>query len=409
MKTNTGLVEWCKERLANKEGYVYGAYFDRVITQAYLDAKQTQYPTQYTSAYMKRTQIWLGKVAGDCIGLIKSYIWETDGKVTLQKISDKSADGMFNLATIKGKINTMPDTIGLCVRYKGHVGVYIGNNEVIEARGADYGVVKTKLSERGWTDWYECPHLNYGGGEIMLQKGSKGENVKSWQRVLKADGENVGNFGKNKDGIDGDFGATSVNATNSWKKKHGLAENGVVDLETYSKVGEKYAFLVSDVVQPLNKKHQEEVDKRAKLEVQVKKLSDEIVVLNKSILTLTAEKKTLEVKLSTEKNQSQIKDSSITTLENKLMFANDEKAKLKEMNEVLAKEKLELINENLDCIAKETELERERNNLKYKIILLEDDILEMQACIYELSNAEKPESKSFIECIVEFFKNLRRK
>ena len=86
--------------------------------------------------------------------------------------------------------------------------------------------------------------------------------------------------------------------------------------------------------------------------------------LNKSILTLTAEKKTLEVKLSTEKNQSQIKDSSITTLENKLMFANDEKAKLKEMNEVLAKEKLELINENLDCIAKETELERERNNLK---------------------------------------------
>ena len=108
------------------------------------------------------------------------------GRLLFKKISDKSADGMFNLATIKGKINTMPDTIGLCVRYKGHVGVYIGNNEVIEARGADYGVVKTKLSERGWTDWYECPYLNYGGGEIMLQKGSKGENVKSWQRFFKS-------------------------------------------------------------------------------------------------------------------------------------------------------------------------------------------------------------------------------
>lgn len=34
MKTSRGLAEWVKNKLANKEGYVYGAYFDRIITQA---------------------------------------------------------------------------------------------------------------------------------------------------------------------------------------------------------------------------------------------------------------------------------------------------------------------------------------------------------------------------------------
>lgn len=43
----------------------------------------------------------------------------------------------------------------------GHIGVYVGNGEVIEAQGTAYGVVKTQLSGRGWTKWLKIPNIKY--------------------------------------------------------------------------------------------------------------------------------------------------------------------------------------------------------------------------------------------------------
>ena len=89
------------------------------------------------------------------MNLIKSYLWWNENKndVAYDPKYDTvngvpmSADGAFQIATEKGSINTIPDIPGICVRYPGHIGVYIGNGEVIEARGTNYGVVKTKLKE----------------------------------------------------------------------------------------------------------------------------------------------------------------------------------------------------------------------------------------------------------------------
>lgn len=50
-----------------------------------------------------------------------------------------------------------------------------------------------------------------------LQKGSKGEDVKSWQRILIAMGYPMGNYGPNKDGVDGDFGATADKQTRAFQ------------------------------------------------------------------------------------------------------------------------------------------------------------------------------------------------
>jgi hypothetical protein len=48
------------------------------------------------------------------------------------------------------------------------------------------------------------------------------------QRLLKKAGENLGNFGPNKDGIDGDCGNTTIKAIKSFQSKKGLEQNGLV-------------------------------------------------------------------------------------------------------------------------------------------------------------------------------------
>jgi hypothetical protein len=71
---------------------------------------------------------------------------------------------MFNAATEKGPINTIPEIPGLCVRKDQHIGVYIGNGQVIESKGTKYGVVQTPLKGVGanaWTHWLKCPFIEY--------------------------------------------------------------------------------------------------------------------------------------------------------------------------------------------------------------------------------------------------------
>lgn len=102
----------------------------------------------------------------DCIGLIKGYMWTPDADSTEYKyldngFGDRSADGYYTFARKKGPINTMPDIVGIAVFMPGHVGIYAGNGEVIEARGHKYGVVKTKLKERPWKNWAYINEIEY--------------------------------------------------------------------------------------------------------------------------------------------------------------------------------------------------------------------------------------------------------
>lgn len=53
----------------------------------------------------------------------------------------------------------------------GHVGIYVGNGEVIEARGHLYGVVKTKLKDRPWTDWGKLRWLEYQKALVLFEAG----------------------------------------------------------------------------------------------------------------------------------------------------------------------------------------------------------------------------------------------
>ena len=69
-------------------------------------------------------------------GLIKGYLWtQEDGKLKYNASQDKDVSGMLQNCNEIGDIKSIPDIAGVLVFMSGHVGIYIGNGEVIEAKG----------------------------------------------------------------------------------------------------------------------------------------------------------------------------------------------------------------------------------------------------------------------------------
>lgn len=160
-KTNNGLVAYAKAQLGKP--YWYGT-FGQEGTNTLLTQKQRQYSSMYTKERVANCRKQYGEKVHDCVGLIKAYLWcdsASDKTPRYNANQDKSANGMYNVCKERGSINTMPELAGVLVFMDGHIGVYIGNGEVIEAKGFAYGVVKTKLAGRGWTRWGKCPYITY--------------------------------------------------------------------------------------------------------------------------------------------------------------------------------------------------------------------------------------------------------
>ena len=168
-KTNIGLTNFAINALDAGSGYIYGAY-GQDVTMAFLKQQQSRFFTD-SDANLTNSEVnfiyetYGGKPAFDCIGLIKAYEWidEDTGIIRYQSngFRDVGADGMFRSAVIFGKISSIPNTPGLAVCMNGHIGIYIGNGEVIEAKSNHDGVVKTQLSEGSWTYWMQLPGITY--------------------------------------------------------------------------------------------------------------------------------------------------------------------------------------------------------------------------------------------------------
>lgn len=174
-KNSTDLVIWCVTAEANKEGYVYGA-FGQVCTLDYLDQQEARYPGDEEAGGPMRIagERWLGKRVYDCIGLIKSYGWYNQEADAIEYGTNGMVD--FSANTIwdyvedgdSGEIDDIPEIPGIAVCMDGHIGVYIGNGEVIEAQGTETGVVKTQLENGSWTHWMKIPGIKYPQDEAMV-------------------------------------------------------------------------------------------------------------------------------------------------------------------------------------------------------------------------------------------------
>lgn len=200
------------------DAYVWGAQGERVDNRADLEKwvrrKETsRREADRALAYIKKatkTPLY----AFDCSGLIIHWLRDIKGLID----SDINAQGLYRQCKQQGKLGAWQMQPGDFVfRYsfaKGkmaHVGVYVGNGMVIEAKGRDYGVVNLHLSFGGWTHQGRHPALAEDTAPTVFRLTSpmmRGENVKLMQAALTACGYDCGKA----DGICGKATMAAVKA-----------------------------------------------------------------------------------------------------------------------------------------------------------------------------------------------------
>jgi len=263
--TNHEHAEWLREQARQKRPYWYGCYYNP-CTEALLQKKKRQYPEHYGENRMARyrADIAAGQICGDCVnGAIKGAVWSELGKhapiYASHGCPDTNADGMFEKCRTWGMdwgtMESMPDLIGVAVRFSGHVGVYVGEGEVVEWRGFAHGCVITKLTARKWTHWYKLPWTEYLEdtqgeeqapadkvsdvgtlGARLLKKGMKGEDVRTMQEMLMVLGYELPEYG-----ADGDFGLETETTLRMFQTEHELEADGKYGPNTHAALMQELA------------------------------------------------------------------------------------------------------------------------------------------------------------------------
>ncbi|MEE1126283.1 MAG: peptidoglycan-binding protein [Acutalibacteraceae bacterium] len=101
--------------------------------------------------------VWGGCSYGavDCSGLIHSY--NGVGGVRTDMLSSSQSAGLeWGYVS-----NGVPNVHGLGLHKPGHVGVYVGSDQVIDARGTNWGIIYASLNSVNWVEWYKIVGVSY--------------------------------------------------------------------------------------------------------------------------------------------------------------------------------------------------------------------------------------------------------
>lgn len=183
---------------------------------------------------------WINHIVADCSGLFSYWFAKLGGFMY------HGSDTMFKKYTtangtlVNGKRSDgqelKPGTAVFVYKSAknnySHVGLYIGNNEVIEAASSEKGVIKSKASDKKWTHWGELKGVEYSDTPVTkptLKKGDKGAWVTLAQTELINKGYSCG-----KTGADGDFGNNTEAAVKRFQNDYGLKVDGIIGQDTWN-------------------------------------------------------------------------------------------------------------------------------------------------------------------------------
>lgn len=258
MITPSALIEKFEQAKKEKWGYIWGTagekwtessqnnlvqYFINKYGSGWKNSSEAKGNDRYRGALYGSK--WIGRRVADCSGLFSwafkqlgGYMYH--GSNTMWK-SYCTAQGEL---TKKGRTDGQPLKPGTAVftgnaSNKGHVGLYVGNDLVIEASGTTAGVITTTISGGKWKYWGELKGVAYEEGKTTseitieptrptLKRGNKGKHVKTLQTELQRLGYDLGSYG-----IDGDFGKATEAAVKQFQSDYGLTADGIVGEKTW--------------------------------------------------------------------------------------------------------------------------------------------------------------------------------
>ena len=141
------VIDWVLSKKGS--GYAFGSSGQRLTKKLYEELRR-----KYGKNFNNNTKKWLYKEVYDSAGLVKKAFEQAGIKLPHGATSSwKNGDWKE-----KGDIKHMPSN-QVCVLYRRgsdgmvHSGIYLGNGNVIEAKGSAYGVVETSLKDGHWTDY----------------------------------------------------------------------------------------------------------------------------------------------------------------------------------------------------------------------------------------------------------------
>ena len=229
MKTGKELAAYAISKIGVP--YFYGSKMTK-LTESFMMSMHRSYPNVVTSNYMAkaRRKKQVGKVNVDCSGLIGAFRGKQLGSSQLYSTAKKR----MPISEVKNF------AVGTVLWKPGHVGVYIGNGKCVEAKGIDYGVIKSDVSATPWRYGLTFSDMKYdyktkvsgshkgsnpySKPSSTIQTGSKGEGVRWLQWELNEAGFNLI--------IDGVFGDKTTKAVKKFQKSSKLTVDGIVGKNT---------------------------------------------------------------------------------------------------------------------------------------------------------------------------------
>lgn len=139
--------------------YAYG-FTGQMLTDASINAKAKQYPNWYTADRIKELKKHNGCTACDCSGLIKWILKE-------EMFPDFNADNIFNVYCTK----VDKPYAGCLAHKKGHIGIVINDNEIVEASSSKGKVVISNIKDRDFTEYGKFTYLKEvpSKGDALLE------------------------------------------------------------------------------------------------------------------------------------------------------------------------------------------------------------------------------------------------